>query len=382
MQPNARAFHALATFRLTMHELCADRRVRFHLPSNAIALEPRLTYGELYGVMRRSLGEIPEFQLVTDISHLYTSNSKMIAPCFSLPAGPIEYGGTCPAAGAYFDLPEVKFYDERGEVHRKTLDPELTQTTRAFLGAQNAEKWERSWVCNRCYAMSGGFVAPSTILKYMLIHAWVQDELARGTFASTMISAIRYNRDYWLRWCGKHFGGEDASFEDLNPKQLRDIARSDTPHVNYFRVHDTGDFYSPEYFEAWCEIAEGLKGMIFWASTRAWASPLMAGAMASAHVPRNLILRPSGLGLDDPPPKLGRPFAAGSMIPSRKSSKAGVQLPDRVYRCPATHSTVRTCQHSDPDYPEHDKRLGQIGWPTGCRYCWDAPSRPVVYKEH
>lgn len=39
--------------------------------------------------------------------------------------------------------------------------------------------------------------------------------------------------------------------------------------VNVVRIHDSGDFYSHEYYRKWCEIAKQLPNIIFYAYTKA-----------------------------------------------------------------------------------------------------------------
>lgn len=39
--------------------------------------------------------------------------------------------------------------------------------------------------------------------------------------------------------------------------------------VNVVRIHDSGDFYSQAYYDAWCEIARAIPGKVFYAYTKA-----------------------------------------------------------------------------------------------------------------
>ncbi|MBK6407894.1 MAG: hypothetical protein IPF66_24500 [Holophagales bacterium] len=39
----------------------------------------------------------------------------------------------------------------------------------------------------------------------------------------------------------------------------------------HFRLHDSGDFFSPPYVDAWYDIAFALPEVSFWAPTRSWA---------------------------------------------------------------------------------------------------------------
>jgi hypothetical protein len=42
------------------------------------------------------------------------------------------------------------------------------------------------------------------------------------------------------------------------------------PHRGAFRIHVSGDFYSPEYVEKWIEIATRRKNVMFYCYTRSW----------------------------------------------------------------------------------------------------------------
>lgn len=40
------------------------------------------------------------------------------------------------------------------------------------------------------------------------------------------------------------------------------------PNRSYFRIHESGDFYSQEYFDKWCKVAKAIPDMIFLAYTK------------------------------------------------------------------------------------------------------------------
>lgn len=58
----------------------------------------------------------------------------------------------------------------------------------------------------------------------------------------------------------------------------------------YFRVHVSGDFYSPEYVLDWVEIARGCRSTKFWAYTRSWRLPAFSEALAELASVRNFSL--------------------------------------------------------------------------------------------
>jgi hypothetical protein len=40
----------------------------------------------------------------------------------------------------------------------------------------------------------------------------------------------------------------------------------------YFRIHDSGDFFNVAYVKAWIQVCRALPATKFWAPTRAWQS--------------------------------------------------------------------------------------------------------------
>src|SRR6516162_9609523 len=46
-----------------------------------------------------------------------------------------------------------------------------------------------------------------------------------------------------------------------------------------FRIHDSGDFFSAAYANAWYEVCRQLPDIRFWAPTRAWQLPTSTNAV-------------------------------------------------------------------------------------------------------
>lgn len=76
------------------------------------------------------------------------------------------------------------------------------------------------------------------------------------------------------------------------------ISRRDERH---FRLHDSGDFFSPPYVDAQYDVAFALPDVSFWAPTRSWAinggvrpddDPLLASLRRLAFLP-NVTVRPA-----------------------------------------------------------------------------------------
>ena len=132
-------------------------------------------------------------------------------------------------------------------------------------------------------------------------------------------------------------------------------ARGDT----HFRLHDSGDFFSPPYVDAWYDIALALPEVSFWAPTRSWAidgqvrpddDPLLASLRRLASLP-NVTVRPSALLIDSDPPEIPGLHAGSSVTtdPARST-------------CPKSLRSPPACGN--------------------CRRCWDEPLKPVVYLKH
>ncbi len=74
-------------------------------------------------------------------------------------------------------------------------------------------------------------------------------------------------------------------------------------HVSngYFRIHDSGDFYHPDYIWAWYYICKSLPDIKFWGPTRVWQAKQInwiAPLRRLAMLP-NVSIRPSSLNLDE-----------------------------------------------------------------------------------
>ena len=127
----------------------------------------------------------------------------------------------------------------------------------------------------------------------------------------------------------------------------------------YFRLHDSGDFFSPLYIDAWREVALSLPTVAFWAPTRSWSmagqcrpegDPLLSSLRQLAALP-NVTVRPSALLINEAPPVLPA-FAAGSTVTTNRAAVT----------CPKAFQTPARC--------------------GDCRRCWDEPQLPVIYLKH
>jgi len=320
---------------------------------------------------------------------LLSKTSKMGCYSFNLPAAPSSLYGTCPASalGLYLVRPEEQLAARRG------LIAQVAPTSIR----------ERDFLCGGCYAMKGAYGNPSQLLKQSIIYAVTVDLLKTGDFVSVMVEAIQ-------------------SARRKSDRQLRRAPvdkRYTVPHPDYFRIHDSGDFFTPEYWRAWREIMQALPDVHFWAPTRMWA--LKGGACGTmrsqAPIPDNLALRPSALHFGDPAPSgpLGTPAqgpegrGVAVEIPGMAAGSGSAkknEIPDGVFPCPAyklqsegggadpvlkegrtlTHSTGEpltqggNCGRARGLDPERERPMSEQG--AGCRACWLHKELPIYYQEH
>jgi hypothetical protein len=260
---------------------------------------------------------------------LFTFTSKMNCPSFSLPAGPEEYGGTC--------APSLESEISDQDIHRlhKPLE---------------GRKPYQTFICDTCYAGKGNYIRFFTVnSSQTILKAWTEQALAEGRFVDEIVRAIRY----------------------LQEPDVAGAVREYLCDTRFFRIHDSGEFYSEEYYEAWREVCMSLKKTKFWAPTRMWVYPEWRDIFSRSKPPKNLSLRPSALFVDALPPrglktKLGT--AEGSM------SVPGDPTDPKVYMCPASYQ-------GDPEWVDVGSCLHNY---TGrkCRACWVRPDLKVNYWTH
>lgn len=236
---------------------------------------------------------------------LFTATTKMRCPSFSLPAGPPRAGGTCPAAA-----------------------------TAPGVGLAS------SFVCYGCYATTGNYVLPSVQAIQRVRAGWVVQMLRSGTLAEA------------LAWAFYQYRLNPRSLSAIAPGESR--ARSVPLDHNYFRIHDSGDFWREDYLAEWTEVARRFPEVKFWAPTRQWVFPKWRAIYARPRAAANLVLRPSALHLDDAAPRVQGLASGSSVGPSVEGA----------WDCPAYRHDEHTCASA------------------GCRVCWERPQTAVNYKPH
>ncbi len=169
-----------------------------------------------------------------------------------------------------------------------------------------------------CYASKGMYMWPAVRRAQEARYAWVRECLKTDpgveTFVSTMVTAITY------------------------------YTSTDMP---YFRVHDSGDLFSPKYTRAWLEIARRLPDVKFWFPTRSYRGPWLDVIRDLATLP-NATVRPSALLFDTPAPAVD-------------GLHAGTTATVHGFTCPAS-TTNNAC--------------------GDCRACWNDKDLVVSYHKH
>jgi hypothetical protein len=184
-------------------------------------------------------------------------------------------------------------------------------------------------ICQSCYADKGSYTQYPGVKKAQ-----------RARFA-------------WVRNCLKSQAGVDSFVATM----IEVIRRANNP---YFRVHDSGDLFSPAYTWAWVRIVQALPEIKFWFPTRSWRPLTMAKispatkiawelALMALAAEDNVTVRPSALFFNAPAPR----------IPGLQAGSTAAD--DGSYSCPA----------SKQDNECRD-----------CRKCWDAPTVAISYRAH
>jgi hypothetical protein len=336
---------------------------------------------------------------------LLSWTSKMNCPSWSIPAGHMDIGGSCPGAAGGQSVLSVDT---------------LTRGRKQVAAVMGAEPDVSTAICEFCYATGGQYSTGNVQFAQILRYVWAQNAIdipvpsaldgSNSTlFVETMVAAVE-SANYKLEGGSIQVEVETATGEETQTQTLPPEATD----RRFFRVHDSGDFFSIAYLEQWCEIARRCPTITFWAPSRAWAAGrkfLQAvntfnKSVGSDGKP-NFIIRPSGYNVNGKAPPAERlvgsannGWAAGStalmhsqdrgMDPSLIQYVAKIEKrrehfapdgPDDRYhwscRAYSTNDQKHTCRKAVAPPPE-------IGGPggTGCRACWDTPHLVVMYTLH
>lgn len=289
---------------------------------------------------------------------LFTETSKMGAPSYSLPVGPLGFGGSCPGSVA-----GMTTSDPRAVALQKKRVLQLINATNAKLPRTGDYAPEYA-VCQNCYVTKGNHGYWGNNLRLVARYAWTRAAVDQGLFAASVIDALRYAK----------FAQEPPALAYLNQR--------------YFRIHDAGDFYSKEYLAAWWQVAKAYDGKtpgnprtIFWAPTRIWSTPTgvkhMHEVNGGSRFLDNFVVRPSGYVINAPGPDFPIGAASGFASPTTVDTKphvdavlSGKQPPTFDWLCPAQEYGGSCLKSPSPDGNQ------------GCRVCWIHPHMRTAYKLH
>jgi len=324
--------------------------------------------------------------------------TKMGAPSFSLPAGAPKMGGACLGATAGQSVVPVK--------GRATQVKHVLEVLNNYRGDNpRVEKVSITrTVCEFCYAEGGQYATSGVQNAQLMRYAWAERAIDRpghvpgvSEFYSVMLDAIDH-ADF-------EYGDEPMQYKSENQR--------------FFRLHDSGDFFSPKYFSEWKKIAlyyhpevggEGLKfnpdrklsdggfeisvaaygtghaqPIWFWAPSRVWMTQMreqIARENSTKKYGDNFAIRPSAYHINEHGPifdtkdKSNDGWSAPSTVYEYKAKKEGQ---DRAYNWDCKAYAVEkgpSCRgaKSNPKGP------GQGA--VGCRECWLHRDSAVNYTLH
>jgi hypothetical protein len=360
---------------------------------------------ELFFVLDGEVGRVPPWNPPGDgkseQTRLLSWTSKMGTPSFSLPAGAPSSSGSCPGATA-----------------GQTIVPreKLLAASRGVTAYTGAPVRVQQAICQTCYATGGRYGTGAIQLKQVLAYIWSIRTHQTDAWFEAMRYAIEF-ADYVL--CGGEHN--DTQYRAENPRTqvpgLPDIAAMGATY-RFFRIHDSGDFFSPTYLKAWKRISEWFSPenhparaawlrergrspdeirknhgpIVFWAPSRIWATSTGVRDVetVNGHGSRNLIIRPSAYHFNERLPELGRGWARGS-VSYALNQKPGCTSKNAKGDCASFDSPRRPpsdpydwdCQtYSVVDESHSCRNALAPNGEVGCRACWVGSDLRVNYTAH
>jgi hypothetical protein len=381
-------------------------------PGNVHGKDP----SNVYVVLDQPIGPGPAWNPATNPNvqqyQLLSWTSKMNTPSWSIPAGPPQVGGACPGAVAGQSLVPADALRKAA----KYVNYGLGRPYNAPVNLAQA-------ICQFCYAQGGQYSTGQVQFAQILRFLWarqaikfnVQGPYGPSTaFVETMVYAIN-NADYKLN------GGtvkEEVKIVNTETGEEKVVEKtqalpSEPTGRRFFRIHDSGDFFEPEYLQQWKMIADRLPDITFWAPSRIWATEWGTDAVNDINRdPRNFIIRPSAYEVNEPGPGWNRriegydpvgqhlgPGWAGATVVLQVEQNRGM-TPEReqyVYQHAQRFEPKMAgpdprytwnCQAYATEDAKHTCRKAVappgLGGPDGkgCRACWIAPGEIVNYSLH
>jgi Gene product 88 len=106
------------------------------------------------------------------------------------------------------------------------------------------------------------------------------------------------------------------------PEMTRLILDSLTPFAGYVRVHDSGDFFNQDYFDAWMDVARRRNRTLFYAYTKA----LPFWVRRKDDIPDNFLLTASNGGIHDILIEVNRLRYARVVYSEAEAEELGLEL--------------------------------------------------------
>jgi hypothetical protein len=285
--------------------------------------------------------------------------SKMGCPSFSLPAGAPSAGGACPGATAGQSIVPTEALHAAARLVK-------AHTGRNVRAAET--------ICQYCYATGGQYMTSQVQFAQVMRYVWsrraaadVRIEGGRITFgehAKHWIRAMTYaieHADFMLD------GGKVGKIVYPEERARRGHTSRKGDSRKYFRWHDSGDFFSAQYFALVKAVCNHFPDITFWAPSRIWATSWGPRAVNEINGPAeqsNLVIRPSAYHINEAPPsrdQLGQGWANGSAAFHKDVKAQGAREGAFDFDCQtyAVDDESHTCRHAvAPD--------GKVG----CRACW------------
>jgi hypothetical protein len=168
-------------------------------------------------------------------------------------------------------------------------------------------------ICNGCYALIG---------RYNL----------------NQVQIAQWERFKWTKECLKD---KNKKIEWIN---ILINAIKDKSINGYFRVHDSGDLFHPDYILMWYEVCKRLSHIKFWFPTRSYLSKnkVWKDAFKKLCGLKNVYVRPSSINYNDHPPKL-KLFADGTTVVLNTQSSIGYLCPKTVNHNSCSDNSCRKC---------------------------------------
>ena len=168
-------------------------------------------------------------------------------------------------------------------------------------------------ICNKCYALGGHYLFPVVVNAHKI-----------------RLDAIK--KPEWVDYMA-----------ELLTLKYKKLAKSRLFH----RWFDSGDIQSYEHLMKIFEVCELTPHIKYWLATREYK---IIDRIKEEDVPKNLVLRVSGIKIDGQPPKFWKWTST-------------------------VHKNKKPIGHECPAY----KQDGECG---SCRACWSRSVKQVSYKEH